>query len=86
MKCEMLNGILTFVLGVLIVAGVILAVRMAILTHEYRTWQKQAAICQAVIVQTQSVYNDAVAYNETYKDPRLAQILSMMAKPQAVKR
>ena len=78
MKSDSLNGILTFVLGCLIVAGVCLALRMALLTHELHKWQKEASTCQAIILQTQSVYNDATAYNQTYKDPRLAQILSII--------
>lgn len=79
MKCETLNAVLTFVLGVLVVAGVILAVRMAMLTHELRSWQKQAAIAQAIIAQTQAVYNDAAAYNQKYNSPDLTRILQMAA-------
>ena len=86
MKSETLNGILTFVLGVLVVLGVILAMRMVMLTHEMRRWQQEAAISQAIIVQTESIYNAAIAYNQTYKDPRLSQILSTIVKPQSVKR
>lgn len=76
MKSDSFNGILTFVLGCLIVAAVCLALRMALLTHELRKWQKEASIDQSIILQTQSIYNDAIAYNQTYKDPKLAQILS----------
>ena len=85
MRCETLNGILTFVLGVLVVLGVILAMRMALLTHEYRSLQRQASICQAILVQTEGVYNAAVEYNQTYKDPRLTQILSTVVKTKPVK-
>lgn len=86
MKCDMLNGILTFVLGVLVVLGVIMAMRMAMLTHELRTWQNQAAIRQAIMMQTTSVYNAAAAYNQRYNDPRLSQILSTVVQPKSVKR
>jgi hypothetical protein len=86
MKSESLNGLLTFALGVLVVLGVILAVRMALLTHEYRSLQKQATYAQAIIMQTQSVYNDAAVYNQTYKDPRLAKILSTVVQPKAANR
>ena len=81
MKCETLNGVLTFVLGVLVVLGVIMAVRIISLTHEYRTLQKQAVIYQTVIAQTQGAYNDAVVYNQRYQDPVLAQILRSATKP-----
>jgi hypothetical protein len=84
MKCETLNGILTFVLGGLVVLAVILAMRMALLTHETRTLQRQAQVAQAIIMQTQAVYNDAVAYNQTYRDPVLANILQhAMGEPAA---
>jgi hypothetical protein len=86
MKSETLNGILTFVLGVLVIAAVCLAMRMALLTHTYRSLQKQASLCQAVILQTQQVYNDAAVYNQTYKDPRLAQILSTVVQSKNIKR
>ena len=86
MKSETLNGLLTVVLGILIVAGVILALRMYFLTHEYRSYKQQAALCQAVIVQTQSVYNDAMVYNQTYKDPQLARILATVGKPKSATR
>lgn len=86
MKSDSLNGILTFVLGCLVVLGVILAVRMAMLTHELRTMQKQASVCQAILVQTEQVYNDSTAYNQIYKDPRLAQILSTIVVKKPVSR
>jgi hypothetical protein len=81
MKFETLNGVLTFVLGVLVVLGVIMAVRIISLTHEYRTLQKQAVIYQTIIAQTQGAYNDAVVYNQRYQDPVLAQILRSATKP-----
>lgn len=79
MKSESLNSFLTFVLGVLIVLAVVLAMRMALLTHEYRLLQKKASICQAILLQTQAVYNDTAAYNQKYYDPKLARILAIMS-------
>ncbi len=81
MKSETLNGILTFVLGVLVVLGVILAMRMALLTHEYRTLKNQASLCQEVLVQTQAIYNDSAAYNQRYNSPELTQILQIISQP-----
>jgi hypothetical protein len=84
MKSETLNGILTFVLGVLVVVAVILAMKLALLTHESRNLQKEAQFDQAIIVQTQAVYNDAMAYNQKYYDPALSRILQgAMSKPAA---
>jgi hypothetical protein len=84
MKCETSNGILTFVLGVLVVFAVVFAVRMAFITRELRAWQRQAVIAQAVMTQTQGLYNDAVAYNQKNYDPALARILQgAQARPAA---
>ena len=86
MKSDALNGLLTFVLGVLVVLGVILAMRMALLTHEYRTLKSQASICQELLVQTQAIYNDAAAYNQKYNSPELTQILAIVAQPKPATR
>lgn len=81
MKSESLNGILTFILGVLVVLGVIFAVRMIMITHELRSLQKEATRYNAIMVQTQAVFNDAQLYYQKYQDPALAQILRVAAKP-----
>jgi hypothetical protein len=81
MKSETLNGILTFVLGVLVIAGVIFALKMILLTHELRSLQKEASHDQAVIVQTEQIYNDAAAYNQKYQSPDLTHILQILAPP-----
>jgi len=80
MKFETLNGILTFVLGVLVVFGVILAVRMILLTHDLRTLQKEASHDQALIVQTEQIYNDATAYNQKAQSPELSRILQTVVQ------
>jgi hypothetical protein len=81
MKSETLNGILTFVLGVLVVAGVILAVRMVMLHRDLRTLQRDAARDQAIIMRTQQFFNDAAAYNQKNPSPELARILQILAQP-----
>jgi hypothetical protein len=78
MKFETLNGILTFVLGVLVVAGVILAVRMILLTHDLRTLQKEATRDQTLIVRTEQIYNDALVYNQKNPSPELTRILQTL--------
>jgi hypothetical protein len=82
MKSDTLNGILTFVLGVLVVLGVICAVRMVLLTHELRYLQRQATTYNSIMVQTEAMYNDAQAYYQKNQDPALARILqTAQAKP-----
>ena len=78
MKLDTLNGILTFVLGVLIILSVCLAVRMIMLHRDLRTLQKQATQDQTVMMQTQQAFNDAVLYNQKNPSPDLARILQSM--------
>lgn len=75
MKSETLNAILTFILGALVVAGVICVLRVVIITHELRSMQAQELIDRQVMVQTQAIYADAATYNKQYRDPELARIL-----------
>lgn len=75
MKSETLNGILTFLLGLLVVAGVILALRLVNLTRNTRTLQRTALVDNALMVRAQSLYADAKAYNKQYPNPQLESIL-----------
>ena len=81
MKCETLNGILTFVLGVLVVLGVYFALRVTTLTHETRALQNQALRDNTILMQSQQLYNDVQVYNQKYQRPELTYILqSVQAK------
>lgn len=80
MKFETINGILTFVLGMLVVLAVFFAIRMILLTHELRTLQKEASHDQAVIVQTEQLYNDALAYSQKNQSPDLTRILQIVVQ------
>jgi hypothetical protein len=79
MKFETLNGILTFVLGVLIILSVCLAVRMVMLHHDLRMLQKQATQDQAIMMQTEQVFNDAAVYNQKNPSPDLTRIIQSMS-------
>jgi hypothetical protein len=81
MKLETLNGILTFVLGMLVVAGVILAVRMVMLHHDLRSLQREATRDQSLLVQTEQMYGDAAAFNQKNPSPELAHILQIVVRP-----
>lgn len=75
MKSETLNSILIFVLGVLVVFGVIFALKFVFITREFRSLQSDALRDQAIVVQTEQLYNDAQAYNQKYPSVELRNIL-----------
>ena len=82
MKSDMLNGILIAVFGILVVAGVILALQVVNITRETRLLQGVAQRDASLLAQTQSLYNDAAAYNQKVQSPELSRILqSLQAKP-----
>jgi hypothetical protein len=75
MKSETLNGIFTFILGVLVVAGVILALRLVSLTKETRQLQTMEVVDTTVMTRAQSLFADAKAYNQQHPTPELTKIL-----------
>lgn len=75
MKSDITNAVLTYVLAVLVVAGAILASRAVWLTRDLRSLQRQAVRFNATITQVESVYNDAVVFNQKNPNPELARIL-----------
>lgn len=85
MKCETTNAILTFVLCVLVVLGVIFALRTIFLTREFRSLQFRAMQAQTGLLQIQqlqSLANDALAFNQKNPSPELTRILdSARTKP-----
>ncbi len=84
MKCDTTNAILTFVLGVLAVAGVIFALQTIFLTREFRQLSVQATFANNSILQAQSLATDVAAYNQKNPSPELTKMLqSVQAKPAA---
>jgi ABC-type transporter Mla subunit MlaD len=77
MKCEMTNTILTFVLGVLAVAGVIFALQTIFLTREFRQLTVQATVANNSLMQVQALANDVAAYNQKSPSPELTKLLSV---------
>ncbi len=75
MKSEALNGILTVVLGALLVLGVFFALKVVFITHELRTLQSQANFANTALLQTQAVINDSRAYYNAHPDADLGRIL-----------
>ena len=83
MKSETLNGILTFVLGVLVILGVILALRLVAITKETRQLQQMALAAKVNLARAQGVFSAAQAYNQKYPTTELTRILQAVqpAKP-----
>lgn len=86
MKCDMTNAVLTFVLGVLAVAGVIFALQTIFLTRDFRQMTAQAALANNSLLQVQSLANEVNAYNLKNPSPELTKILqATQAKPAGAK-
>jgi hypothetical protein len=68
MKCEMTNVILTFVLGVLVVLGVVFALKTVNRTREVRQLQVQMVNVQRSVNILNLLLNDAVQYGKTHPD------------------
>jgi hypothetical protein len=84
MKCDTTNAILTFVLGVLAVAGVVFALQTIFLTRELRQMTIQASFANNSILQAQALAADVTAYNQKNPSPELTKILqAVQAKPAA---
>lgn len=75
MKCDMTNSVLTFVLGVLVVAGVILALQTINRSREWSTLQIQALEINQNYARLQALANDVAAYDQKYPNPALTRIL-----------
>lgn len=68
MKCETTNTVLTCVLAVLVLAGVLFAMKTIIRTRELRTMQAQAMACQSNMNHLTLLLNEAVQYGKTHPD------------------
>lgn len=84
MKCDTTNAILTFLLGVLAVAGVIFALQAIFGTREFRQLTVKANFDNTSLLQAQSLANDVALYNQKTPSPELTRILqSIQTKPAA---
>ncbi len=84
MKSELTSLLLTFVLGVLAIAGVICALQTIFLTREFRSLSVQATIANNSLLQAQSLANDVSLYNQKSPSPELTKFLAaVQAKPAA---
>jgi hypothetical protein len=75
MKSNATHTFLTFVLGVLAVAGVICALQTIFLTRELRSLSAQATFANSSLVQAQSLAADVAGYNQKNPSPELTRVL-----------
>jgi hypothetical protein len=86
MKCNTTNAILTFVLGVLAVAGVMLVLRTVMQSREIRRMTPTVTVENAYLAQAQLLFNDVAAYNQKNPSPELAKLLqSLQTRPATAK-
>lgn len=68
MKSGTTNAVLTFVLAVLVLAGVLFVLQTIFRTRELRTMQAQTIACQSNLNHLNLLLNDAVQYGKTHPD------------------
>ena len=75
MKCDMTNSILTFVLGVLVVAGAILTVQTINHARELNQLTAENLTINQNYARLQALANEVTAYDQKYPNPALTRIL-----------
>ncbi|MGO8764053.1 MAG: hypothetical protein ACLQSR_02825 [Limisphaerales bacterium] len=75
MKCEMMNGVLTFALGALVVLAVVFTLRTINLSREANRLQVQAVRINQFSLRLQALANETAAFNQKYPSPDLTRIL-----------
>jgi hypothetical protein len=87
MKCETTNSVLTFVLGALVLLGVLFALQTFFLTRDLRRLGVQVATANSALAQmrgpAQALFNDVTAYNKKNPSPELTKLVEPPAKPAA---
>ena len=76
MKCETTNTVLTFILGALVLLGVIFALKTINQTRELRSLANQA---RTELIREQAFFNDCLEYSKTHPD--INRILQPVTKP-----
>ncbi|HTV43295.1 MAG TPA: hypothetical protein VMF08_22220 [Candidatus Sulfotelmatobacter sp.] len=86
MKFETLNGILTFILGVLVILGVVFVMKLWFVTHDTRALVATANNSKINLARAEAVFGEAQAYDKKYPSPELERILQMVQKPKSTSR
>jgi len=81
MKNDSLNGILTFVLGVLVVLGVYFALKVVFVNIDSRRLQNQALTANMRLAEARAMASDTAAYNQKYPSAELTSLLKSLQAP-----
>lgn len=68
MKYEITNTVLTFILGALVLLGVIFALKTINHTRELRSLTSQAVAANTILIREQAFFNDCLDYGKTHPD------------------
>jgi hypothetical protein len=68
MKYETTNTALTFILGALVLLGVIFALKTINHTRELRSLTSQAVAANTMLIREQAFFNDCLDYGRTHPD------------------
>ncbi len=68
MKYEITNTVLTFILGALVLLGVIFALKTINRTRELRLLTSQAVTANTGLIREQAFFNDCLEYGKTHPD------------------
>ena len=68
MKYETTNTVLTFILGVLVLLGVIFALKTINQTRELRSLANQAMAVNTGLIREQAFFNDCLEYSKAHPD------------------
>ena len=68
MKCETTNTVLTFILGALVLLGVIFALKTINHTRELRSLTSLAMTANTGLIREQAFFNDCLEYSKTHPD------------------
>ncbi|MGA2802228.1 MAG: hypothetical protein ABSE97_07680 [Verrucomicrobiota bacterium] len=68
MKYETTNTVLTFILGALVLLGVIFALKTINHTRELRSLTSQAVVANTILIREQAFFNDCLDYGKTHPD------------------
>jgi hypothetical protein len=85
MKSELTGLFLTFVLGVLAVAGVIFALQTIFLTSELRKLSAQENFDRNSLALAQTLVNDVALYNQKSPSPELTKLLQAVQTKSAAR-
>jgi hypothetical protein len=75
MKSDATTTALNFVLGVLVILGLVFASLSILRTRELRRMTSNAAIANSMLLRAQGLANDVAVYNVSAKSPELTRIL-----------